>query len=282
MSQEHYILDRVRSELKFWEQATLSKIAQQGTLSDEDLLELRNFFLQDAGLARVPADRPKLAVPPEAPTTPESCRLSRIFNVKRVNALAEGQQIQFGPQLTLIFGENGAGKSGYARVLGAAGFARGKRSVLPNVRGTEQSGQPTAEIEISCGVGTKTVNWTAGERCAELAGIHLFDNDSLSAHLSDANSLSYTPGRLSLLTRLADATDRVRETIRRTIADLEMPPNFAALFDGESETKELISQLTTKTDYELLQKRSQLTDDEQARVAALETEISRLRLLDVN
>lgn len=61
--------------------------------------------------------------------------LKRMHSLKHVNALAADQSIEFASSgVTVIYGENAAGKSGYSRVLKRACHAREKKSdVLPNV-----------------------------------------------------------------------------------------------------------------------------------------------------
>jgi recombinational DNA repair ATPase RecF len=272
------------TELRYWEQAALEKISRKVDLTGADLQDLVQYFIEDAGLAPIPADRPRLSLlesmVAEAGMTP--CRLNRIFNLRNVNALPEGQEIRFGPQLTLLYGNNGAGKSGYARALGAACFARGERKVLPNATGAASKEETRAEIEVSYASGKKVVAWVEGERCAELSGFYLFDGDSLTAHLMGSNPLSFRPGGLSLLTRLADATDLVRDQVRISIDRFEQPHNFQAFFDGESQIKTRVASLIAQTDLNALGKLAQLTADDKTTIDTLEREIAELKLLNVS
>jgi ABC-type enterochelin transport system ATPase subunit len=62
--------------------------------------------------------------------------LSKLYNLKHVNALQPGETLTFQKSgLTVIYGDNGAGKSGYARVLKQACRARLPKDdiVLPAV-----------------------------------------------------------------------------------------------------------------------------------------------------
>ena len=43
--------------------------------------------------------------------------LNKVNNIEGVNALVENQEIQFNPNLTIIYGANGSGKSGYIRLF---------------------------------------------------------------------------------------------------------------------------------------------------------------------
>src|SRR6266568_6409464 len=83
-------------ELRYWEQAALEKVASRGVLQNEDFQELLQYFIEDAGLAPIPANRPRLSFAGNNITEaePEPCRLERIFNLKNVNALPDGQEIR--------------------------------------------------------------------------------------------------------------------------------------------------------------------------------------------
>ncbi|MGB2633599.1 MAG: AAA family ATPase [Candidatus Acidiferrum sp.] len=195
--------------------------------------------------------------------------------------MPKGQEIRFGPQLTLLYGNNGAGKSGYARALGSAGFARGKREVLPNAIGPGSPNRPQLEIEIGYADRTSTVQWSGGPRCPELAGFYVFDEGSLAAHLTESNSLSFTPGGLSILTRLSDLTDLVREKVKLLIERHEPPNNFQMLFAGQSAVRSRILELDQDLSVDSLMKLARLTREEQEELVALEMEIAKLKLLKV-
>ena len=64
-----------------------------------------------------PPTVPALLLGTEAAETAEVLRLVRLGDVQGVNALATGQEIRFNARLTLLFGENASGKSGYVRIL---------------------------------------------------------------------------------------------------------------------------------------------------------------------
>ena len=187
-----------KSELKYWERAALAKIADYTELTDDDINELVRYFVEDAGLAPIASSRPPLPLldGEAAESGRPPCRLNRISDLRNVNALPNGQEIRFGPQLTLIYGDNGAGKSGYARALGAACFARGDRKVLPNATGSESKQIPQAAIEISYSTEIRQIPWSEGRRCPELSGFYFFDSSSLKVHLTRSNSLSFTPAGL--------------------------------------------------------------------------------------
>lgn len=279
------VVDRIRefaaADLKYWEQSALDKISSGCVLDAKDYDELLRDYMMDAGLVPMEA-RPRLSFPIEAaPTLARSKRrLERLFNLRNVNALPEGQEIRFGPQLTLVFGDNGVGKTGYTRPLGCAAFGRGERDVLPDAT-RQVSAVPEAEIEISDGTTNRTVTWKRGQHNVELAGFYVFDDTSLNVHLTRSNSLSFSPSGLDLLTSLAGVTDEVRERLKRLIESCDIAQNFGLLFEGDSLVSRQIATLSAETNLELLDNLASLTDEEQTRIAALETQVAELTSQDI-
>ena len=97
------------------------------------------------------------------------CMLELIVE-SNVNALAADQTINFEPEgLTVIYGDNGSGKSGYARLIKHFVQARVAEDVLTNVFADAANTQPVAQIVISVGgVPQLPRDWstsTADSRC---------------------------------------------------------------------------------------------------------------------
>lgn len=77
-----------------------------------------------------------LAIP--AGTNVDPVTLSSVTHHRGVNALAPEQTVAFGPNLTIVFGQNAAGKSGYTRILKRACRSRFTEDVLGNVLSGEK------------------------------------------------------------------------------------------------------------------------------------------------
>jgi len=252
-------------------------------LSDSDYDCLVEYFKQDAGLAPINAKRPllELSNPEAVEAGSATCRLDRIFDLKNVNALAEGQQLGFGPNLTLVYGNNGAGKTGYTRPLGCVGYTHGERDVLPDATRSDPDVLPSAKFEISFGPVTQQLSWTNGDRPSELSRLRVFDENSAVAYLSQANPLGFVPTGLSRLTRLADATDEVRSRVRKIIDEFDVPHRLTDLFAGSSEIKTIVDDIDINTRVEDLRKLGSLTPEENNEIANLAVEIAELKREDV-
>ena len=113
--------------LPAWQRDALRRLVVGGELCDEDLRSLAAICKAEQGLAEPQAVVPLAPehVPDEAEAG-NSVSLHSIFHHRGVNALAEDQSLAFSPSLTVVYGDNAAGKTGYIRILKSACRARGQ------------------------------------------------------------------------------------------------------------------------------------------------------------
>lgn len=282
------ILDLVRdwaAQLPYWEQAALERVASGATLTEKDYQGLLDLCMQDAGLVPVPAgSRPALTFAAKLADKSDTAGyiVERLFNLQNVNALPEAQEIRFGPQLTVLYGPNGSGKTSYTRPLGCAAFARGEREVLTDARKVSTKALPQADIEISKKGTKKTLTWANGARCPDLSGVYVFDGTSMDAHLTRPNALSFSPSGLSLLTELAEVTDVVRERLRKLIELKSAPHNFDPFFSGDSSISREITNLSAKSNIAGLEKSAVLSAADGKLMEELDTQIAELKSRNVH
>jgi ABC-type lipoprotein export system ATPase subunit len=269
--------------LPFWEQAALDKIIAGDPITDEILDVLLDFLLEDAGLKMIILQRPNLIhltsqVPHSLNSNPK-VTLKKIYNLKNINALVPNQFLEFGPSLTLIFGANGSGKSGYARVIGNAAFTRGDKQILPDITKTHPSQEPlTADIDLGVDGNSVTIHYTVGEICSQLRSFYVFDSTSVKSHLTKENPMSFSPAGLEVLTNLATTTDEIRKRLEERCNQKESSGNiFDPFFIGNSKVKSYISTLGAETDVQALEKLARITDDEKKHIDELELRIAELR-----
>jgi ABC-type dipeptide/oligopeptide/nickel transport system ATPase subunit len=267
------------TQLPYWEQAALAMILE-GKQFDEDAYDrLAHYLLQDAGLEDTDLKRPALRfhqaqvaddLPPSA-----GRRLTKVCNLNNVNALVPGQRLTFDSHLTLIYGENGSGKSGYARVLACAGFCRGNCEVLPDVTlPATPSSVRSAEIYLSDR--EDPIEYVIDGGCPSLSGFYVFDNASVVPHLAKQHSF-FSPAGLSYLTELTEVTDEVRRRVRTQITERSKPHNFNTFFPGVSETATSIANLSASTDLPALRRQASVTPDDEERLALLDRRIAELK-----
>jgi hypothetical protein len=123
------------NEQDAWIRTVAKRVLETGiALADDELAALYEQFLIEKQLkAGTPIAVPPLIVPANEAGIGKPLQIVSLKDIAHVNALAAGQTIAFNPKLTVIFGENAAGKSGYVRILKRASNARTKEPILPNL-----------------------------------------------------------------------------------------------------------------------------------------------------
>lgn len=279
-------ISRWADDLPYWEKAALKKILGGGELEEGDYQQFVQYMLEDAGLVEVAGPRPDLSFTPDGDSPRKDnppALLVKVTNLQNVNALVGGQTLPFDPEITTVFGDNGSGKSGYARVLGCASFTRGDQDVLPDVmQPAPVDGKPSAEIHLQVGDSLRRIDFTVGDRCPDLASFYVFDSTSVQVLLTKENQISFSPHGLSYLTRLAGVTDKCREHLQRRVESCTNPHQFGGHFAGQTEVSRLIAELNAKTDQAKLKKLATLSPEESARLRELEIRIAKLKSEDVS
>lgn len=269
-------------ELPYWEQVALDKIIAGEEFTEGTYQTLLQLLLEYEDLVEKSCDRSvphfyQLASAPDADK--RKTRLKQIANLKNVNALAENQILTFNPIMTVVYGENGSGKSGYARVLGSAGFTRGDREVLPDVT-KQKTGNviPTAEIELLIEDTEQTIQHRIDHPCPQLSSFYIFDSTSVQIHMSGKNEFSFSPAGLAYLQQLSEVTDQVRARLAQKVTECFVPCDYVSIFQGDSEVNRIVTTLSTETDLAYLQALSNLSDAEKRRRNELAIEIANAAL----
>lgn len=213
-----------------WQRDALRRLVVQGSLQREDIAALTLFCKRAHGLTDGPS--PVALRPQDLPKPDEvsqSVSLRSLTHHAGVNALASQQAIEFGPQLTVVYGENAAGKSGYTRILKRACRARGAEAILGNVVSPSSLGSPAATIEFDVDGRSHTYKWRDNDQPNPfLSRISVFDHHCASVYIAQKTDVAFRPMGLDLFDKLATSCEAVRailEKERRTLADqrLTMP-----------------------------------------------------------
>src|SRR5689334_8485239 len=118
------ILDWSSTKLSSWKQDALRRLACQSALSKADYNELLNLIKTNVGFSISPA--PPAPVPLEkahfgSAAAGPPLHIRALRNVENVNRLVPAASLPFAPKgLTVIYGRNGSGKSGFVRIFRTA------------------------------------------------------------------------------------------------------------------------------------------------------------------
>jgi len=169
-----------------------------------------------------------------APATTAAVKLLSIDDVRNVNIIKSGQTQPFAESgVTVVYGDNGSGKSGYARILKLACQARDKdEHILPNVFATTPTSAPTAILKIKQDDTTRNIKWTQGSVADPLlANITVFDSRCARVITDDRNEITYLPYGGDVFQKTAELVLKVKADIESEITDLD-PIQDSAVTSG--------------------------------------------------
>ncbi len=150
---------------------------------------------------------------PKVTAEDQSVRLVSIAKLEHVNALASDQPLTFELNgLTIIYGDNGSGKSGYARLLKRIAGARHQEEVLSDVFRDTTLEKPTASLSVRIGDKNESLSWPDSTP-PELQRIRFYDSACGNAYISTESDFPYRPSALVVMDGLINACVAVRTRI---------------------------------------------------------------------
>ena len=204
-----------------WQRDALRRLLTRETLSEQDFLETLQIAKGDLEKA-IPISSDHI---PSSLAANQTVNINGLKNTQHVNALEEGQSLSFqkGVGITVVYGDNGSGKSGYARILKSACRARvkDKNLIKPNIY-NQNPGTPNAEINFSVNDQNQSYKWEQGlPSKSELSAISVFDANTASVHVDEENDVAYIPFPLELLSRLSKVVLKVQSNVKSEIEQIQ-------------------------------------------------------------
>ena len=259
-----------------WQRDALRRLVVQGTLSEDDISALSELCKAQHGLAEPKTIDPlvnKHVRSNGAANAPVS--LDSIFHHCGVNALAENQTLKFGPNLTLVYGDNAAGKTGYIRILKSACRARGQEEILGNVVADSVPRKPIVAIKFNIGNNGKQYEWAGQGEDEFVSRVSVFDAQSASVYLTEETDVAFRPFGLDLFDKLVKACKAIRaklEKEQQSLASKLLSPLEEKIPEGTLAAG-LLANITSLTKPESVKRLSRLSKKEISRLKQLERSI---------
>jgi hypothetical protein len=202
-----------------WMRDLIRRIAQQTRLTANDMQDVLANLKESEGLCTAGSctalDASHLSG--RTSTSHDSTILVSISDVRNANQLAPNQTMPFAIKgMTIIYGYNGSGKTGYGRILRQLCRSRheNKQAILGNVYGSRSGGPATATVAYRVGKADRILQWKDGIASPdELAYISVFDASTAPLYADRQNKIEFLPMGLDILPQLGDACRMLSGTL---------------------------------------------------------------------
>lgn len=234
MNQTFTDVEKWLSSRHQWLQVAASRLVKNNTLSDLDLMELIELCKTEA----LSVDTSEKIINKEqynlsSKDSMGNLRLDAINSVKGISALGPKNPLNFNKSLSIIYGQNGSGKSSYVRLLKHASGTEKKGKLRGNVY--LPSPQPQeCSLTISINDSTKEILWNPELGAVdELGALHLYDTECANIYVNEENEVAYEPWILQFLSQLTNTSIEVGRAIKQEMDSI----SFAKLNPPEKSFK---------------------------------------------
>ncbi|MBN6749603.1 AAA family ATPase [Micrococcus luteus] len=203
--------------------------------------------------------------------------LTRLSEVCGVNALVSGAVIEPHEGLTILYGENGTGKTGYSRIFKALANSRTADAILGNIE-ADASEDQAAKLDFKLGDEAQALTWRGDRGVSPFTRMSIFDSPAVTTHVDDDLDYVYTPASLALFNHVTAAIQAVAAQIDASVGALDTDGSgLIARFQRGSTIYPLIETLGTSTDLADLKAKAITGDDVDTKLDELAQAVGALR-----
>ncbi len=283
------IIDWVENKPVFW-QVAINRLIRNNELTDNDISELKEICKVDYGLSDFDFDEvdfDDLRDFANNTTSSDNIMLTKISNVDNINALSKTSELEFASNgLTLVYGDNGSGKSSYVSILKHACNTRGNKPKIndnlydPTCFGNDKK----ADLEYSVdGVNFNTVNLINEEvNDSVLKSVDVFDTFSANHYIEGEDEIAFIPQGLSIVEKLAVCIKKVENELNVEFSSPALEKFDHTLLEVSdcSTAKTFLANLNSETKLDELRAEAIWNTTKNSRIEELNKQIDKLKATD--
>ena len=270
------------NNLPYWAKYLAEKILSGNAIIDKDINTSYSYLFEELGL-KEETEKPELSIsynPNSTDDFKDNLIFESLTNVEGVNALIENQKIELTPKLTIIYGTNGAGKSGYVRLFKNAFYSKHKEKILENVNLESGHKSVSAEFNFLSNNSNIALKYPDDSINGIFTQFAVYDGEIGKKHLRDRNDFSFRPAGLRLFNEFNASLEKLNDRLNTDIQKKNITNPFAGddIFQGESEIKTFLISLAHNSNFDKLNKHLPYTEEDKKKKSDLEKKYNDLKI----
>ena len=167
-------------------------------------------------------------------TVNDKFELKSLIHENGVNALLDGASISFHPKLTVIYGKNGSGKSGFVRILKKVSGSRTQEDIWQNINNSTKKNDCCVKISFNSGT-DKIYSWNGQSNISPFNRMSIFDGKCIPIYLTKGLDFSYQPYGFELFQILSSSLVVLHQKLTDEIRQREEDkPSIHNIFDSQT------------------------------------------------
>ncbi|GHT04161.1 hypothetical protein AGMMS5026_10200 [Endomicrobiia bacterium] len=272
-------VDRLPYWGKYLAKSVLS--SNTATISDGDVETSYSYLLEELEL-KDKTEKPEIIININDPNSiiyKSDLYLTKLEQVEGVNALEENQIIEFNPHLTIIYGANGSGKSGYVRLFKKVFYSKMPEEILSNINIENRSKTINGKFTFHSDDTDISLTYKDKEN-AMFEQFSVFDDKGLIKQLDEKNELRFRPAGLNFFASYTEAIMKIEQKLNSDItkkSETTVKP-ILELFDDDSKIKSILQNLNPQTAINELKKYVPFSEEDKIEKSKIQEEYDELLL----
>lgn len=265
--------------LPAWQRDASRRLLQnEDGLKENDFSELYMLLKKENGIE---VDKALVSVPLASEHLPaelahgDTVIIDALRELENVNLISNEHALTFSETgVTVIYGGNGSGKSGYARVMKRACRARDQSEPIhPNANDPSAGSKvPTAKFTIKVAGVSEEILWSRDAAPPDsLSTITVFDSKCARSYITAEQDVAYLPYGLDIVENLAyQVFPKLSEMLDDEISSIDVDKLPFEHLRGETEVGKIIQDLSVNSDTNVISLLGTLTEEDKNRLTQLE------------
>lgn len=274
------ILDWVET-LPKWQQKLSYALVEKKKVTEEELEEIYEIFKVEMSLTE--GDMSSYDIQEQTYDSEDShdIKWRSVGNIHGVNKLKTGPVLNVSNGLTVVYGENGSGKSGYTRLLNNAFISRGDQEILHDIY-SDNPEEVAADFQFSIDGTIEEYHFPEKKDAFPFKSIRNFDAKSASDDMNRESAIDFAPSELSFFDTLLTACGDIQRKLDEERNSKKIDNPTLKYFTNEGKALEQMTALSSKTNIDELKEMFAVTEDEKKQLEEVKIEKAGLIALDIN